>query len=108
MVNVTVSMSEQTVRRLRKVVREVYGSRKGTLSSIVESAINETLDRRSNGGKTPMFRAMKGNDMIAEAADLQALADILRQKGLDPRGMRIVSTSPLSPTARIGPRGSYR
>ena len=107
MVNVTVSMSEQTVRRLRKVVREVYGSRKGTLSSLVESAINESLDRKSNGGKPPVFRALKEGETMAEAADLQALADLLRQKGLDPRGMRIVSTSPPSSTARIGPRGSF-
>lgn len=108
MINVTVSMSEETVRRLRKVVKEVYGSRKGMLSSLVEGAINEALDREGNGGFARRYRAIRSGKLIAEAADLEELAAELKRRGMDPRGLRIESTDPLSPISRTGPRASSR
>lgn len=104
MVNVTVSLSEETVRRLRQVVKDVYGSRKGTLSTLVEGAIKEALDEESNGGIAPGYRAIRSGKVIAEASGLGELAKRLRREGVDPRGLRIESTTPLNPVVRTGPR----
>lgn len=43
MVNITISLPEQTVRRLRRTVRETYGGRKGALSGFIKEAIDEHL-----------------------------------------------------------------
>lgn len=108
MVNITISVSEETVRRLRKVVKEVYGSKKGVLSSLVEGAINEALDREVNAGVAQGFRAIRSGRIVAEADDLGELADRLRKEGIDPRGLRIESTTPINPVVRTGPRDSRR
>ncbi|MDG6990659.1 MAG: hypothetical protein JRM99_04475 [Nitrososphaerota archaeon] len=104
MVNVTVSMSEETARKLRKVVRELYGSRKGALSSLVEGAVREAIARQTSQGKTS-FRAIRDGKVFATADDLEELALIIRNKGIEPRGIRIESSVPLKPVVRVGARG---
>ena len=103
MARVTVSMSDATAKELRRVVKDAYGNKKGALSSLVEGAVREALARQATREKAS-FRAVRDGKVLATSDDLQGLADILRQKGLDPRGMRIVSTIPPSPMARMGGR----
>ncbi len=92
------------MRRLRKVVREVYGSRKGTLSSLVEGAIKEVLDRQGASGRAHGFRAFRAGEVVAVADNLGELAEKLRRAGIEPRGIRIEPTSPVNPVVRTGPR----
>ena len=104
MVNLTVSISEETVRRLRKVIKEVYSSKKGSLSSLVEGALNEALDREIAPRRPVGFRAVRGRSLVATAENLDLLAKKLKELGVEPRGLRIESTSHLSPVVRTGPR----
>ena len=103
MVNITVSISEDTVKRLRKVIREVYGSRKGTLSSLVEGAIREALDRET-GDEGVRYKAFRSGQVVAEGGSLDELAAALKKGGIEVRGLRIESSLPLRPAVRTGPR----
>ena len=103
MVNVTVSMSEETAKRLRRVVKEVYGSRKGALSSLVEGAVREALARETVRGRAS-FKAIRDGKVLATAEDLEELAKELRSQGIAPRGIRIESSQPLRPVVRAGAR----
>ena len=103
MVNVTISMSDDTVKRLRRVVKDVYGSRKGALSSLVEGAVREALARQTAREKAS-FRAIRDGKVLATSDDLEDLASALRREGIDWRGVRIESSTPLNPTVRVGAR----
>jgi len=104
-VNLTVSLSEETVRRLRRTVKERYASQRGALSGIVEKAVLETLDRYETTKPRERFRALKGNKVLAEADNLDELALKLRKLDIDARSVRIVSSKYLPPVARAGFRG---
>jgi hypothetical protein len=106
MVNVTVSISEETAKGLRRVVREVYRSRKGTLSSLVEGAIKEALDREEDGREASKLRAIRSGRVVPEAFGLGELSDMLKRGGIDPRRLRVESTTHLNPIVRTGPRAS--
>jgi hypothetical protein len=105
MVNVTFSLSEDTARRLREFVRNAYGARKGSLSSFVEGAIEESLDQRNIDGSPKGYKAFRGGELVAEGENLPSLAKALRQAGIDVRGLRIESTAPLKPVVRVRGRG---
>ena len=51
------------------------------------------------------FKAMKGNRVIAEGENLNDLAAKLKEKKIDPRSMRMVSSEKLAPIVRAGLRG---
>lgn len=105
MVNVTISLSEETIRRLRKVVSERFASKKGALSGFVEDALHESLARVERAPPIQLFSALKENRVIARARSLESLASELRRLAVNPRGVRIVCTSPVAPVARAGFRG---
>lgn len=107
MTNLTISLSEETVKRLRKYVRERYNSKKGALSGVIEESLRETLDSFSveNNSKTEIFRAVKDNTTLAEGATLNELASKLRKMKIDPRSVRIQSSRTLAPVVRAGLRG---
>ncbi len=102
MVNLTVSFSEETVRRLRQTIRDRYGFRRGALSGLVEEAVLEALGRLETTAPRERFRALKDDKVLAEADDLDQLASTLRQMKVDARSVRIVSSSYLPATARAG------
>ena len=104
MVNVTISLSEDTVRRLRRTIRDRYGSRRGALSGLMEEALVEALDRLDAPREQERFRAVRGTALVAEANDLDELAGRLKQLKVDPRAVRILSSRYLSPIARAGLR----
>lgn len=105
MVNVTVSLPEDVVKRLRTTVKERYGGRKGALSGLVKEALEERMRSLEAAAQAPRFRALEGGREIAEGGSLEELASKLRELGVDPRSVRIVSTPPLKQVARAGLRG---
>jgi hypothetical protein len=102
MVNLTVSMSSETLTKLRKAIKERYGSRRGALSGLVEEAVLEALGRFETPTQTQRFRALKGDTVVAEADSLKLLASRLKNLKLDPRSVGIISSVHLAPVARAG------
>lgn len=101
MVNITISLPEETVRRLRRAVRETYGGRKGALSGLIREAIDGHFESlQMEPPRT--FRAVDKERMIAEGSSLEDLASRLKQLGVDPRSVRIISSANISPVARAG------
>jgi Arc/MetJ-type ribon-helix-helix transcriptional regulator len=105
MVNVTVSLPEDVVRRLRKTVKERYGGRKGALSGLVREALEERIESLDASVSAPRFKALDRGREIAEGASLDELASRLRERGVDPRAVRIVSTPAVRQVVRAGLRG---
>ena len=102
MVNLTVSMSGETVRKLRRAIRERYGSRRGALSGLVEEAVLQALERFETPTPTERFRALKGDTVVAQADSLEYLASRLKDLNIDSRSVRIISSVHLAPVARAG------
>lgn len=102
MVNLTVSLSEETVRKLRRTIRDRYGSRRGALSGLIEEAVLEAIGRFEKPSTKERFRAMKGDKVLAEADELDQLASKLKELNVDARSVRILSSSYLPAVARAG------
>ena len=102
MVNLTISLSDETVRRLRKAVRDRYAGKKGSLSGLIEESLREKLDAFDI---PQTFKAMKGARLVAEAVDLDTLGRKLEEMNVDPRSVRIISSKKLAPIVRTGLRG---
>jgi hypothetical protein len=101
-VNLTISLSEETVRKLRRTIRDRYGSRRGALSGLVEEALLQTLERFEIPTARDRFRAVKDDKVLAEADSLDDLASKLRKLNVDARTVRILSSSYLPAVARAG------
>ena len=104
MVNVTFSLPDETVKKLRAAARRAGGARKGAISELVDIAVREHLKEVESRIKHEEFRAMRGNEVVAEAVSLKELALALERRGVDPREVLIVSSSPLEPSVRTGLR----
>lgn len=102
MVNLTISLSEETVKRLRRAVKERYGGKKGALSNLIQEALRGHLDSLETVPSSQRFRALRDEKVVAEADSLEDIAAKLRGLGIDPREVRIVSSEDLSPVARAG------
>ncbi|MFI5421272.1 MAG: ribbon-helix-helix domain-containing protein [Nitrososphaerales archaeon] len=105
MTNLTISLSDETVQRLRKMVREKYGNKKGALSGLIEESVREKLDAVEMPQSSEIFEAVKGDRVIADADALDNLASKLKKMNVDPRSVRIISSKKLAPIARTGLRG---
>ncbi|MCL5067637.1 MAG: hypothetical protein M1368_04710 [Thaumarchaeota archaeon] len=105
MVNLTISLSDETIRRLRKTVRDRYAGKKGAISNLIEESLREKLDSFDMPRPSQTFKAMKDGRTIAEAVDLDTLARKLDQMNVDPRSVRITSSRKLAPIVRTGLRG---
>ncbi|MBS7248055.1 MAG: hypothetical protein QXN15_11770 [Candidatus Jordarchaeales archaeon] len=95
----TISLSDEVEEKLRRLVGEM-GSGKGLMSKVIEDALKayfSMLERREK-----RFKAYMGEELVAEAGDLEELASELRKKGLDPRSVRVISSEPLKPVVRMG------
>ena len=105
LVNVTFSLPEDTLKRLRRAAKEVGGGRKGAISEIVEAAIREHLREVEATTAREEFRALQDENVVARAPSLKGLASELKRLRLDPREVLIVSSAPLEPSVRTGLRG---
>jgi hypothetical protein len=104
LVNVTFSLPEATVKKLREAARRAGGRRKGAISEIVDSAVKQHLQEVDSRVKHEEFRAMRGDQVLARAGSLRELASVLERRKINPREVLIVSSSPLEPSVRTGPR----
>ena len=104
LVNVTFSLPEDTVKRLRKAAAVVGRGRKGAISELVDAAINEHLSDIETA-PPPQFRATRDGKMIVSAPTLRELANELKRRKLDPRDFVIESSATLEPLVRTGLRG---
>jgi len=103
---ITIVLSDDIEKRLREAVRRLYGSGKGGLSKIIGDALESyfaTIERSATESGSS-FKALKEGVLVAEANTLDELASVLRSKGVEPRGLRIISTRHVKPVAR----GGYR
>lgn len=105
MTNLTISLSDETIKKLRRAVRDRYGGRKGALSGLIEESVREKLEAFETPLQSQVFRAMKGARVIAEAENLDSLAVELEKAQVDPRSVRIISSRKLAPIVRTGLRG---
>ena len=105
MVNVTVSLPEDVVRKLRRTVKERHGGRKGAISGLVREALEERIGSLEAATPTSRFKATKDGREIAEGASLDELASKLKARGVNPREVRILSASPVRQVVRAGLRG---
>jgi len=104
LVNVTFSLPEDTVKRLRKAAAVVGKGRKGAISELVDAAINEHLSD-IGAAPHPQFRATKDGTVVVSAPTLRDLASELKKRKLDPRDFVIESSVPVEPLVRTGLRG---
>lgn len=105
MVNVTFSLPDETVKRLREAARRTR-PRKGAISALVDAAVREHLREVDSRSKREEFRALREGRVVAKAPTLRELATLLERRGIDPRAVLILSSSPLEPTVRTGLRRS--
>lgn len=105
LVNVTFSLPEDTVRRLRKAAQAQGKGRKGAISEMVGAAIEEHLAMVEARVTGEQFRAVKEGRELARAPSLRKLAAELRALGVDPRDVIVLGTTPLEPVVRTGLRG---
>ena len=108
MVNVTFSLPEDTVKRLRKVALRRGKGHRGAISELVNVAIQEHLAEVESRDVKEEFRAAREGRVLARASSLRELAAELRRLRLDPRDVKIESSTPLEPTVRTGIRGDTR
>ena len=103
MVNVTFSLPEATVKKLREAARR-GGRRKGAISEIVDAAVKQHLQEVDSRVRQEEFRALRGDQVLARAGSLRELASVLEGRKINPREVLIVSSSPLEPSVRTGLR----
>ena len=72
------------------------------LSGIINEALQEHIAAQDNARSQVRFKACRGERQIAEAANLDELASMLRKRQTDPRAVRIVSSRPLRNANRTG------
>ena len=97
----TIVLSDDVEKVLRKVVREMYGIEKGNLSKFIEDAIRNYVHSLKREEVT--YRAYKDDKLVAEANSLEELVKLLREKNIDIRRLRIIR-SDLKGVARAGYR----
>jgi len=102
----TIVLKDETENMLRRIVKQLYGSSRGGLSEVIDNAVRSYIARleASSSQRSIIFRAFKGETLVIEAKNLDELAAALRDKGVDPRGLRIMSSQGVRPVARAGIR----
>ncbi|HDN74386.1 MAG TPA: hypothetical protein ENG16_05135 [Archaeoglobus sp.] len=98
----TISISDELEKKLRSFVIEMYGSSRGGISRVIEDALKTYFSKFEK--KKRVFRAYRGEEFVAEAQNLEELAKILRDKNVDPRSVKIISSETVKPVARMGLR----
>jgi len=103
----TIRISDDAERALRRRAAQLYGARKGALSRAIEEAIRAWLASSPDKASTRegrIYRAFKGERLVAEASTLEELADKLREMGESVRGLRIVREPAPPRERRLGLR----
>ena len=104
LVNVTFSLPEETVKRLREAARRTGGPKKGAISELVDAALKEHLQEVEARSVRQEFRASRGDLVVARAGSLRELASLLEKRGINPRDVLIESSIPLPASTKTGLR----
>lgn len=102
MPHLTIVLSDETSKRLRRAAKRLYGARKGSISGIVEEAVSSFSGRLEGPKISQKFTALKEGRAVAEAETLRELSSQLKRLGVDPRDAQILSTTELKPIIRAG------
>lgn len=102
---ITVVISDELEREIRLFLSREGRIKKGALSKLVEDALWAYIKPRIYSSAR-VFRAVKNGKVVAEAHTLSELAEKLRNLGVDPREVRIFSSSRIKFERKIGLRGS--
>ena len=100
---ITVSIDDDLADKLRKAAERLYGSKRGGMSKIVESALRNYLSMLERE-ESVSYQAIKEERVLAEAKTLSELANKLKILGIEPRGLKIVR----SPGIKEHIHGGYR
>ncbi len=103
LVNVTFSLPDETVKRLRETARRT-GRSKGAISELVDAALREHLQEVEARRTHQEFRATRGGIVVARAGSLRELASLLDKRGISPRDVLIESSIPLPASTKTGLR----
>jgi Arc/MetJ-type ribon-helix-helix transcriptional regulator len=106
MVNVTFSLPDETVEKLRRLAKA--RGRRGGISELVNAAVTEHLRELESVGRREEFFALHGQREVARAGSLRELARLLEGGRIDPRDVEIRSVVPAKPVVRTGLRGVAR
>jgi hypothetical protein len=106
--NLTISISDEIIRKLRKTVQDRYGGKKGAISGIIEESLREKLYSLESTQEHQYFRALKSDKVVAESENLATLSSQLDKAKINPRSVRIISSKRIAPLVRTGPRGRGR
>jgi Arc/MetJ-type ribon-helix-helix transcriptional regulator len=106
MVNVTFSLPEETVDRLRRIARQ--RGKRGSISEVVNAALSEHLSGLEAPRQGDEFFALRGSREVARAGSLKELASKLKTRGIDARTVEIRSSMPMKPLVRTGLRGTAK
>lgn len=76
----TISISDEAEKALRKMAYKVYGAKKGSISKALEEAIAMWVHiKEKTVTSNRKFYAKKGNEILVEATSLQELAAKLKE-----------------------------
>jgi len=102
---ITLKLSDEVERKLRRRAAEVKGARRGALAESVEEAVMVWLEK----SETPVERryvAMQKERRIAEEPSLNQLSKALAKIGIDPRTVLIEEIPRRDEERRMGLRTS--
>ena len=105
LVNITFSLPEDTVKRLRKTALAQSKGKKGAISGLVDAAIREHLSSVEAAGSGEEFRAERDGKVLAAAGSLRELAAELKRLRVDPRDVVVLGSARHEPLVRTGLRG---
>lgn len=101
---ITVVISDELEKEIRKIISREGRQRKGALSQLVETALRTYLETLKTRQTT--FKAIKDGKVVAQAENLEQLAAQLKKAAIDPRQVRIIATPQPKTRKRIGLRGT--
>ncbi len=102
---ITIVISDELEKEIRRFLSENGKIKKGALSKLIEDALWAYIKPRIYASSR-IFKAVKDSKVVAEAPSLSELAEELREMKIDPREVRIFSSSRVKFERRIGLRGS--
>ena len=101
---ITVKISDEVEKALRRKAARLYGAKKGSLSRAVEEALKSWISPEELKKKEVIYKAYRGEELVAEASTLEELAAKLRRTGEPIRGLRIVREPEPPRERRLGLR----
>lgn len=101
---ITVVISDELEKEVRKIISREGRQRKGALSQLVENALRTYLETLKTRQTT--FKAIKDGKVVAQAENLEQLAAKLKKSGINPRQVRIIATPQPKTRKKMGLRGT--